>query len=163
MSQPNFLILFSVWVNDVDNEVAKEVIEMGLNQPPTGIMVKNHHLVESKETSPDMVSSDFCAKYNTMVEGQTPPDLIIDSTRSGMMSGIVKKHARMLGVPTLSMSYGQKGDLSAWSDLDAMEKKYLVQVRPPGDVVVGVIRQMIERNNISSAAILYDESFGKDT
>ncbi len=42
------------------------------------------------------------------------------------------------------------------------QKKYLVQVRPPGDVITGVIRQVIDRSNITNAAVLFDDTFVMD-
>ena len=48
-----------------------------------------------------------------------------------------------------------------WANLDDQQKKYLIQVRPPGDVMPDAIRDMIMQLNITNAAILFDESFGK--
>ena len=65
-----------------------------------------------------------------------------------------------LGLPTISTSYGTSGDIKAWSDLNSDQMNYLVQIRPPGDVIINLIRQMIERQNMTSAVILHDERFG---
>ena len=42
------------------------------------------------------------------------------------------------------------------------QEKYQIQVRPPGDLLPNIIRDLIVRQNISNAAILYDETFGKN-
>ena len=40
------------------------------------------------------------------------------------------------------------------------QKKYLIQVRPPGDILPDIIRDLALVYNITNAAILYDSSFG---
>ena len=40
------------------------------------------------------------------------------------------------------------------------QKKYLIQVRPPGDLFPDIIRDLAIASNITNAAILYDSSFG---
>ncbi|CAG0883411.1 unnamed protein product [Cyprideis torosa] len=49
-----------------------------------------------------------------------------------------------------------------WQNLSSDEEKYLIQVMPPGDIMTEVIRVLVERQNITSAAILYDETFGQE-
>ena len=39
------------------------------------------------------------------------------------------------------------------------QKKYLIQVRPPGDLLPDIIRDLVLATNITNAAILYDSSF----
>ena len=46
-----------------------------------------------------------------MIDNKTPPDLVLDSTRSGVISKVVKMMTKKLGLPTLSMSYGQMDDI----------------------------------------------------
>ena len=41
------------------------------------------------------------------------------------------------------------------------EKKYLIQVLPPMDSAVQVIRKTVMDQNITSAGIIFDDSFGK--
>ena len=48
-----------------------------------------------------------------------------------------------------------------WRDLDAMQEKYLIQIRPPGDVMPDAFREMVLKQNITNAAILFDDTFGK--
>ena len=51
--------------------------------------------------------------------------------------------------------------LRVWRDLSMEEKKYLVQVLPPMDSAVQVIRKIVMDQNITSAGIIFDDSFGK--
>lgn len=66
-----------------------------------------------------------------------------------------------LGLPTVSASFGQEGDLRQWRDINDQKKNYLIQVMPPGDIIPEVVRSIVEYMNITNAAILYDETFGK--
>ena len=50
---------------------------------------------------------------------------------------------------------------SDWRDLSVEQEKYLIQVRPPGDVMTGAIRTLVINQNISSAAVIYDDTFGR--
>jgi hypothetical protein len=38
--------------------------------------------------------------------------------------------------------------------------KYLIQVQPPGDLIPEAIRTIVIAQNMSSAGILFDDSFG---
>lgn len=73
----------------------------------------------------------------------------------------MKSLSAALGLPTVSASFGQEGDLRQWRDLNEQKRQYLLQVMPPTDVIPEVIRSIIIYMNITNAAILYDESFGK--
>ena len=84
----------------------------------------------------------------------------LDSTRVGVVSDVVKTMTWTLGLPTLSSSYGETGEIREWRDLSPQQQNYLIQIRPPGDVITGVIRELITRQNITNAAILYDKTFG---
>ena len=65
-----------------------------------------------------------------------------------------------LGLPTLSTSFGEVGEIREWRDLTPEQENFLVQIRPPADVATGVVRQLISRQNITNAAILFDKNFG---
>lgn len=47
-----------------------------------------------------------------------------------------------------------------WRDASNAQEKYLVQLMPPGDIITEVIRTIVSSQNITSAAIVYDDSFG---
>jgi ionotropic glutamate receptor len=46
-----------------------------------------------------------------------------------------------------------------WENLTPEQSKYLLHVQPPGDTITMVIRNIIEENNITNAAIIFDDSF----
>lgn len=81
---------------------------------------------------------------------------------SGVSSETVKSVSAALGIPTVSASYGQEGDLRQWRDNNEKKAKYLLQVMPPADVLVEIIRKIVQFNGITNAAILYDETFVVD-
>ena len=80
--------------------------------------------------------------------------------RVGIVSDVVKTMTWTLGLPTMSTSFGEKDEIREWRDLTPEQENYLVQIRPPADVATGVIRQLISRQNITNAAILFDKNFG---
>ena len=41
------------------------------------------------------------------------------------------------------------------------EKKYLIQIMPPADVIPEIIRSIVIFQNITNAGILFDDSIGK--
>ena len=48
-----------------------------------------------------------------------------------------------------------------WINLTPEQRKYLVQIRGPHDMYQFIVRHLATVANISTAAILYDETFGK--
>lgn len=48
-----------------------------------------------------------------------------------------------------------------WQGLTENENNYLVQLMPPGDIIVQSIRDIVQTQNITNAAIVYDDSFGR--
>lgn len=99
--------------------------------------------------------------YTEAVKGNQPPHIVFDTTVTNVASETVKSLAAALGLPTVSASFGQEGDLRQWRDLNEQKRQYLLQVMPPTDIIPEVIRSIIIYMNITNAAILYDESFGK--
>ncbi|RLU19384.1 ObirIr25a.2 [Ooceraea biroi] len=85
----------------------------------------------------------------------TVPDLILDLT----MTGVSSSFTAAMGVPTLSATYGQEGDIRDWRDLDLDQKDYLIQIMPPADLMPEVIRQLAIQLNITNAGILFDKHF----
>lgn len=80
---------------------------------------------------------------------------------TGLASETVKSFTAALGLPTISTSFGQAGDLRQWRNINDEQQKYLVQIMPPADLIPEVIRQIVINQNISNAAILFDNTFGK--
>ncbi|KAJ8960481.1 hypothetical protein NQ318_013765 [Aromia moschata] len=104
----------------------------------------------------------ICTTYNSMLEGQAFPHLVLDTTMSGMGSETVKSFTSALALPTVSASFGQDGDLRQWRNLEDSEKEYLVQICPPADIIPEIVRSIVLNQNITNAAILFDDSFVMD-
>lgn len=101
-----------------------------------------------------------CSRYSDAVRNHQPPHVILDTTITGTTSETVKSFAASMGLPTVSASFGQEGNIRQWRDLDEKKRNYLLQIMPPVDVIPEVLRSIIKFMNISNAAILHDESFG---
>lgn len=80
---------------------------------------------------------------------------------TNMASETVKMFTKALALPTISTSFGQKGDLQEWQNLNAQELKYLIQVCPPADLIPQIIKKIVLRQNITNAAIMHDKTFGR--
>ena len=48
-----------------------------------------------------------------------------------------------------------------WDNLSSEQEKYLLQVRGPHDSFQYIIRDLTTVANISNAAVLFDDSFGR--
>ena len=96
-----------------------------------------------------------------MIGAGSPPDLLLDLTHSGEKSEALKSLTCDLGLPTLTTSMGGPGDIREWAGLSEQQSHYLVQVRGPHDLYQHIIRDLAHSTNLSTAAILYDETFGK--
>lgn len=73
----------------------------------------------------------------------------------------MKSFTAALGLPTVSGAYGQEGDLRQWRDLSEDKQKYLLQIMPPVDMIPQVVRSIVKYQNITNAAILYDDTIGE--
>lgn len=102
-----------------------------------------------------------CSVYTEAIKSNQPPHIVFDTTITNVASETVKSLTSALGLPTVSASFGQEGDIRQWRDLTDQKRQYLLQVMPPSDIIPEVIRSIIVYMNITNAAILYDESFGK--
>jgi glutamate receptor, ionotropic, invertebrate len=63
-----------------------------------------------------------------MLNTNQPPHVILDTTVTGVASETVKSVSAALGIPTVSASFGQEGDLRQWRDLNEKKRNYLLQV-----------------------------------
>ena len=50
-------------------------------------------------------------------------------------------------------------EFSEWERLSSEQKKYLVQVRGPHDMFQYIVRDLVTTFNVTTAAILFDETF----
>lgn len=96
-----------------------------------------------------------------MLEDRSPPHLVLDNTMTGLISETVKSFTKALQLPTISGSFGQEGDLRQWRDIDDTQQDYLIQIMPPADIIPEIVRTIVINQNISNAAILFDNSYGK--
>ena len=96
-----------------------------------------------------------------MIDSGSPPDVVLDLSSSGDSSEVVKSLSLTLGLPTVTSSMGEAGDIERWSELTAEQEKYLVQVRSPADMFQYIIKDMATLTNITNAAILFDETFSE--
>lgn len=107
-----------------------------------------------------MYSILVCGAYNEMLSNSMFPHLVLDTTMTGLASETVKSFTAALGLPTISASFGQEGDLRQWRNIDDNQKEYLVQILPPADIIPEIVRTIVLNQNITNAAILFDDYFG---
>ena len=50
--------------------------------------------------------------------------------------------------------------LRQWLNITANQTKYLIQVMPPSDIIPQMVQLVASQQNMTNAAILYDETFG---
>ncbi|XP_053673131.1 ionotropic receptor 25a [Anopheles nili] len=152
-------------VNEVDNNLANVAVEVALNyvkkNPQLGLSVDMIYVEGNRTDSKDLLQS-LCSKYSQSLSDNRPPHLLLDTTLTGVSSETVKSFSLALGIPTVSASFGQEGDLRQWRDLTPTKRGYLLQVMPPADMIPQVIRSIIIHMNITNAAILYDHTFVMD-
>ena len=94
-----------------------------------------------------------------MIDSGTPPDVVLDLSALEKSSEVAKEVSRILGLPTVTSSEGEVGDIQEWSELTEEQEKYLVQVRSPTDKFPYVIRDLVALSKITNAAIFFDDSF----
>ncbi|XP_045485455.1 ionotropic receptor 25a-like [Pieris rapae] len=97
-----------------------------------------------------------------MVSGKKPPHVVLDFTTTGVGSETIKSFTSALGLPTISGSFGQEGDLRQWRGLNSNQTQYLLQVMPPADLLPELIRAIIIKQDITNAAVLFDDYFVMD-
>ncbi|XP_045466066.1 ionotropic receptor 25a-like [Harmonia axyridis] len=106
----------------------------------------------------DEIVHKLCEKYSAMVENFENPHIFVDATLAGSTSEAMKAFSAAMGLPTITTCFGHDYDLREWRKLNDYQKKYLIQVLPPNDVIHSLIRRIVLRQNITNAAILFDES-----
>ena len=52
-----------------------------------------------------------------MVDAETPPDFVLDTTNTGVFSDAIKSLTNSLGIPSVATSYGGAGELRYQSSL----------------------------------------------
>ncbi|KAL0269510.1 UNVERIFIED_CONTAM: hypothetical protein PYX00_007214 [Menopon gallinae] len=130
--------------------------------PKVGVQVEGLTRVNVNGTDAKAILELLCKEYGEAVRSGKMPHVVLDTTLSGVTSETVKSFTSALGIPTVSTSFGQEFDIRAWRNLDKEDEKYLIQVMPPADLIPEVIRSIVTTQNISNAAILFDDSFVMD-
>ncbi|CAG7722783.1 unnamed protein product [Allacma fusca] len=87
------------------------------------------------------------------------PDLVVDLTKFGIPSESVKVVTRSMQVPTVSASVGQPGDIREWRNLKDSEVKYLIQVSPPTDNAIQVVRSLAIHQKFQNLVIMFDDGY----
>jgi hypothetical protein len=154
-----------VFINEVGNDIAQKSVDVAVNyikkMPSLGLSVEVM-AVEGNRTDSKGLLEAICSRYAESLQANQPPHVIFDTTKTGVSSETVKSVASALGIPTVSASFGQEGDLRQWRDISDKKKNYLLQVMPPSDMLTEIVRAIVIYNNITNAAILYDETFVVD-
>uniref|UniRef100_A0A2P2I0J5 Ionotropic receptor 25a-like n=1 Tax=Hirondellea gigas TaxID=1518452 RepID=A0A2P2I0J5_9CRUS len=149
---------------DSDNSLAVQGINSAIkylnDNPSQGVKVlKYYENRMDKDANIEATVNATCDMLDGAVDASQPPHLILDATRTGIVSETVKSFTKALSLPTFSSSFGQDGDLREWRDLTETEQQFLVQLMPPADILVQVVRDVVQTQNITNAGIFYDDSF----
>lgn len=136
---------------------AKTFLENGINFLVIYKYKLWHSLVGCSNSNRDSI---VCRKYNDMLSAKKTPHVVLDFTMTGVGSETIKSFTVALGLPTISGSFGQAGDLRQWRALDANQSRFLLQVMPPADILPESIRAIVTKQDITNAAIIFDELFG---
>ena len=147
------------------NDIAQKAVDVAVNfikkTPSLGLNVEIMAVEGNRSDSKGLLES-ICSRYAESLKSNQPPHVIFDTTKTGVSSETVKSVSSALGIPTVSASFGQDGDLRQWRDISEKKKNYLLQVMPPSDVLTEIVRSIVVYMNITNAAILYDETFVVD-
>ncbi|XP_046384858.1 ionotropic receptor 25a [Ischnura elegans] len=163
-STQNINILFVG--NSAENGIAERALDVALNYARRNRGLGGGARVDSvrrvvnagSKISANDLLEELCKAYNDSLLEDKPPHVVVDTTIAGTASETVKYFTSALGLPTVSTSYGQQGDIRQWQNLSSEKLKYLLQIMPPGDLIPEVVRSLVQVQNISNAAVLYDDS-----
>ncbi|KAI1278138.1 Glutamate receptor ionotropic, kainate 3 [Halotydeus destructor] len=110
-------------------------------------------------TTDKMAPQELC---ESVMGQELPPTLLIDfgtvDENGAGTSEMVKSLGRKMGLPTVTASsYIGVSGMQAWTNLTHRESEYLIQVAPPGDLLLALFRDIVKADQITKAAILCDE------
>jgi glutamate receptor, ionotropic, invertebrate len=101
----------------VGNEIAQKAVDVAINYikktPSLGLSVEIM-VVEGNRTDSKGLLEAICTRYSESLTAGNPPHVIFDTTKTGVSSETVKSVSSALGIPTVSASFGQEGDLRQW-------------------------------------------------
>nr|AAM47017.1 ionotropic glutamate receptor subunit [Homarus americanus] len=149
---------------DEDNMLVKQSLDAAISylekNTGEGAMVDGKHIYAiPKGNDVEVTVNKSCDLMDEAIDAGKPPHIVLDATTTGMISETIKSFTRALTLPTFSASYGQEGDIREWRKLTPSEEEYLVQLMPPGDIIVQSIRDIVRTQNITNAGIIYDDTF----
>ncbi|KAK9884539.1 hypothetical protein WA026_007380 [Henosepilachna vigintioctopunctata] len=151
-----------MYVNEDQNFLAEEAVNGAVayvnKNESFGISVNITRVITNRTESVELLQA-LCRTYASMLETSTPPHLVLDTTLTGLSSETVKSFTASLGLPTITASFGQERDLIKWRNIDDDEKKYMIQINPPNDIIPQVIKHIVKKQNITNAAVIFDSSF----
>ncbi|KAL3278032.1 hypothetical protein HHI36_013373 [Cryptolaemus montrouzieri] len=151
-----------VYVNENDNHIAERAVETAMDymrQNDKFDFEINITKVVGNRSYPVELLEQLCETYTKMLESSKSPHLVLDTTISRASSETVKSFTAALGLPTIAASHGREIDFIKWRNINENQRRYLIQINPPTDFIPTVMKNIICRQNITSAAILYDSSF----
>ncbi|CAL4099885.1 unnamed protein product, partial [Meganyctiphanes norvegica] len=146
------------------NMVAKQGIETAVayleKNTAEGVVVnKNYMLAVNPGDDIEATVNATCDMLDKGIDGSAPPHIVLDGTTTGIMSETIKSFTKAMALPSFAASYGQDGDIREWRDLSETEQDFLVQIMPPGDIMVQAVRDIVKANNITNAGIIFDDTF----
>ncbi|KAI8421537.1 hypothetical protein MSG28_009573 [Choristoneura fumiferana] len=156
---------FSVLINEENNALAEKSFEVAkeyVRRNPTLGLAVDPVIVVGNRTDAKAFLENVCRKYNDMLSAKKTPHVVLDFTMTGVGSETIKSFTAALALPTISGSFGQNGDLRQWRNLNANQSKFLLQVMPPADILPESIRAIVTKQDITNAAIIFDEFFVMD-
>ncbi|KAG8312620.1 hypothetical protein J6590_018262 [Homalodisca vitripennis] len=122
------------------------------------VKLDNIIVVDSSDCDGNTFYKTVCHEYDMNVEAGRGPHLIIDLTRCREVLSAAKLFIQKMGLPAISTSQ-ETTDISKWLSEETNQEFYL-QLLHPQDMIPQIIRILALASELTSAAILYDESFG---
>ena len=96
-------------MNMVANETLRAAFESSRSSLQSGELTVEEVSVSASDASAAVDAA--CAAVNDFFTAPSGPDLLLDTTTAGKASEAVRSLARTLGIPTVSMAYGDKDDM----------------------------------------------------
>ncbi|XP_068617329.1 ionotropic receptor 25a isoform X1 [Battus philenor] len=152
-------------INEENNALAEKAFEVAKEyvrrNPNLGLAI-DPVIVVGNRTDAKAFLENVCRKYNDMLSADKPPHVVLDFTVTGVGSETIKSFTAALALPTISGSFGQVGDLRQWRSLTVNQTKFLLQIMPPADMLPESVRSIVTKQDITNAAIIFDEVFVMD-
>ena len=76
-----------------------------------GTVSSQQHLQLMDMEDPTETIEKVCAALDTMIDAGAAPDLVLDYSNGGINSEVMKSLSLSLGLPTVSSTMGEQGDI----------------------------------------------------